>query len=239
MSLRAFFVGGFLLALISAAAVAITGSDHENVSPYGIWAMGDSVVVFAQVYPCPPDELPPPGAAQLFVSRDGGAHWEKSGPRIEGSEFEYVREAGTRLWIVGEHTAEGPASEPFILVPEERNDSWKLHVMYEGASELKGVAIQKNGEFTARIRHLRLRDNGWAGPLYVHKSSDGGRTWSVVGQEKKEPLGPGELFKKIGQETATWRVVDRGDGHSAIEHRDNEHSVWKPIEGFNRNGCGL
>lgn len=66
MSLRTFFAGGVLLALISAAAVAITGSGHENVSPYGIWAMGDSVVVFAQVYPCPPDELPPPGAAQLL-----------------------------------------------------------------------------------------------------------------------------------------------------------------------------
>ena len=206
---------------------------------YGIWSHESDVVLFAQVYPCSREELPPPGAAQLFVSRDGGVRWEQSEPQLDGSEFEYVHEEKARLWIVGEHTAEGPASEAFILVPDEESLAWSRHVIYEGGSDLEGIAISKPGDFIAWIRHLKLGDNGWNGLLYVHESSDGGRTWRLVGRAKKAPQNPGNGFKKIERESSEWRVAVKEGGGSTIEHRVNDHSAWKRVAAFPYQACGL
>lgn len=237
--LRIFRVRQTLLTLTFAITASAFGTtSQENVSGYGVWAHGDIIVLFAQAYPCPPGELPPPGAAQLFVSTDGGKGWEKRGPRLAGSEFQYIHEAGTRLWIVGEHTAEGPASEPFILVPDEKSLAWSLHVIYEGASELEGIAVTNSGDFIAWIRHLKLKDNGWTGPLFVHKSSDGGQTWHVVGRATKGPRTLGTAFKKIEEETATWRVTNQDSRGSAVEYRPDENSPWKLVMAFQQDECG-
>jgi hypothetical protein len=215
-----------------------TGSGQENVVAYGICVRDKIIVVFAQVYPCPPNELPPPGAAQILISDGGGGHWEKRGPQLDGSEFQYVRAIGNRLWVVGEHTAEGPASEPFVLVPSEKGLEWNQRVIYKDAAELEGIAAQSDGRFTAWIRHLKLHDNGWTGPLYLHKSSDGGLTWRVVGRTRKAPRAPGPGFKKIEKQTETWRVRDQDGGDSAIEHRADENSAWKSVYSFPGNACG-
>lgn len=227
--------------LVFTAAIgiaALTIGRGENILGYGIWSHKSDVVLFAQVYPCSPNELPPPGAAQLLISKDGGIHWGKSGPQLDGSEFEYMHEEGARVWIVGEHKAEGPASEAFILAPDEESFAWSRHVIYEGASELQGVAISETGGFVAWIRHFELGDNGWTGPLYVHESSDEGRTWRVVGRAKKTIEGPGNGFKKIEKETPVWRVTNQEGGGSAIEHRVNNHSAWKLVAAFPYRGCG-
>ena len=227
---------GLSLAIVAASVCA--GDSRQNAAPYGIWTRGETVVLFAHVYPCPPDELPPPGAAQLFVSEDGGKSWGKRGPQLDGSVFEYIYEAKGRVWIVGEHTAEGPASEPFILVPDESGLGWSVHVIYEDAAELESIVVQNNGDFGAWIRHLKLHDNGWTGPLYLHKSSDGGRTWRLVGRTNNAPANQAAGFKKIETQTATWRVADQGNGVSVVERRTDEHSAWKTVYRFPPNVCG-
>jgi hypothetical protein len=224
------------VAVMGTTALAV--SERENVFGYGIWSHQNAVVVFAQVQPCPPRELPPPGAAQLFISKDGGARWERSGTPLDGSEFEYVRHAESRLWIVGEHTAEGPASDSFVLVPDTKSLSWTRHVIYGGAGELHGIALSENGDFVAWIRHLKLHDNGWEGPLFIHKSSDDGQTWRVVGQTRKAPKGPGNGFERITRETLRWRVINKDDGGSVVEQRSEKDSVWRPVLGFPHQVCG-
>ncbi len=162
----------------------------------------------------------------------------KRGPQLDGSVFEYIYEAKGRVWIVGEHTAEGPASEPFILVPDESGLGWSVHVIYEDAAELESIVVQNNGDFGAWIRHLKLHDNGWTGPLYLHKSSDGGRTWRLVGRTNNAPANQAAGFKKIETQTATWRVADQGNGVSVVERRTDEHSAWKTVYRFPPNVCG-
>jgi hypothetical protein len=229
-----------LLALAVALLLAPTRTDggQENVAAYGIWVGNQTLVTFAQVYPCPPNDLTPPGAAQIFVSDDGGAHWEKRGPELDGSEFQYFRAIGDRLWVVGEHTAEGPAIEPFIFVPNEKGFDWTQHVIYKDAAELEGIAAQSDGGFTAWIRHLKLHDNGWTGPLYLHQSSDGGLTWHVVSRAKKVPSAPRAGFKKIEKQAENWRVREQESGVSTIEHRADVHSEWKSVYRFPGNACG-
>jgi hypothetical protein len=229
-----------LLALAVALLLTPTRTDggQENVAAYGIWVRNKTIVLFAQVYPCPPKDLTPPGAAQIFVSEDGGGHWEKRGPELDGSEFRYVRAIGDRLWVAGERTAEGPAIEPFIFVPSEKGLEWTQHVIYKDAADLEGIAAQSDGGLTAWIRHLKLHDSGWTGPLYLHESSDGGLTWRVAGRAKRAPRAPGPGFKKIEKQNETWRVRDQDGGGSAIEHRADEHSGWKSVYSFPGNACG-
>lgn len=234
MKIATFYREWVLLLSTLAMVTAAPGlTRKENVFAYGIWSHKKDVVVLAQVYPCfPEQQLAPPGAAQLFVSRDGGARWEKSGAPLEGREFDYVHEDEGRLWIVGEYTAEGPASETFILVPAQNNLSWTRHVIYEGNSELEGITISRTGDFIAWIRHLKLDNNGWTGPMYVHESRNRGRTWRVLGRTRRGREGPGNGFKKIETERSIWRVTRQAGGGSAIEHRANDKSWWNVVAAF-------
>ena len=233
-------VGRILPGLAAAIVIASihVGDSGETLTPYGIWTSGEVIVLFAEVSSCPPNELPPPGAAQVLVSKDGGKHWEKSGQQFEGSILEYTHETGANLWIVGEHTAEGPASSPFILIPTGTGLDWKQKIIYEGNAELEGIAKRDNGDFVAWIRHLDLHGEGWTGPLYLHRSSDGGHTWHVVGRTKKTPDGPGAGFKKIEKQNSNWRVTDAGDDGSAVEFRADEHSSWREVYRFLVSDCG-
>jgi hypothetical protein len=191
-----------------------TGGGQEDVAPYGIWAQNQTLIVFAHVYPRPPNGLTPPGVAQIFVSDDGGRRWNKRGPDLDGSEFQFIRAVGDRLCVVGEHTVEGPVIEPFIFVPSEKGLKWTMHVIYEGAADSEGIAATRDGGFSAWIRHLNLHRDGWTGPLYAHKRGDGGLTWRAVRLVKKSPGGPrtriqsdretdGEL---AGVESSQWRL---------------------------------
>jgi hypothetical protein len=222
---------GYLAPLVAfAASIGLVATGQENVTPEGIFALNDSVVLFTKVLSCNnQSDLP---AAQIFVSADGGATWAKRGPGLEGSEFEYAYERDGKLWIAGEHTAEGPSSDQFILVPGETSSEWIIHTIYEGPSELKGIAFHENGELVAWIRHINVHKEDWPGATYIHKSYDGGRTWKTLGRLKTRSNQPGQWFLKIGMQASTWQIVDQGQSGVLIQHQRKEKANWETVSRF-------
>jgi hypothetical protein len=159
------------------------------------------------------------------------------GPQLDGSVFERTYEFEKKLWIVGEHTAEGPASDPFILVPEDNPSRWSLHFIYLGASELTTVTRRAHGDFVALVRHLELHDDGWTGPVYVHRSFDGGRTWKKVGRAKEGLQPGGQPFKEIQNENGNWRILDPGNEESEIQRRVKALAQWKTVSKRTGKAC--
>jgi hypothetical protein len=226
-----------LLATV-ATSLALAASEHENVNPNGILVLNDVLVLFATVQKVPSCSVQSqPAAAQIYVSTNAGKTWTKRGPELEGSQFEYAYESGGKLWVAGEHTAEGPSIDPFVLVPGEAPSEWVLHTIYKGPSELEGVAFQENGELVAWVRHVNINADNLPGTTYIHKSSDGGRTWKTVGQVKGLSNQPGRRFRKIEKQSATWQVVDQGDRGFIVQQRQGEQTAWKTVSQFPLYSC--
>ena len=221
-----------LLVIAVAAASARAQTDPELVSAKGILAVGDAIVLFAEVSHCA--TLPHPPAAQILVSTDGGKTWSKKGPKLEGSEFRYTYASATGLWVAGLHTAEDPA-DPFLLAPRPRPFAWDLHTIYAGPADLGSLAFGRNGGLLAWIDHV---DRGSGKErVYVHSSADGGRRWKTVGRARRESAKGLQDFAAITRETAGWRIVDRPDHGFDVEHRAAPQEAWQTASAFPQPAC--
>jgi hypothetical protein len=80
-----------MLLLLVALPVFLQGVPQaERSDGKGIWARGNTVLLFTKVRPCIEEQEIP--SAQILVSTDGGRSWTERGPRIEGSDFEFLHE---------------------------------------------------------------------------------------------------------------------------------------------------
>jgi hypothetical protein len=217
----------FIVAVVGSAAAGSTESD--SVRPDGILSRGDAIVLFTRVSHCVMASEPVLPAAQMFVSNDGGRTWSKKGPELEGDEFQYAYDTAAGLWVAGMHTLEGPA-DPFLLVPGKASFEWDVHVIYEGSAALGRLAFGENSELLARIIHVDLLNDRER--VYLHASSDGGRSWRMIGRAKRDyPKGVRE-FAEIRKQTAQWRITDRKDSQFAIEHRAGAGRPWQTVSEF-------
>ena len=228
----------FSLLTIFAGPLAFAAAGQENANADGILVLNDAIVLFASVQKvtnC--DSQSPLAAAQIYVSMDAGKTWTKRGPELGGSRFEYAYESGGRLWVAGEHTAEGPGINPFLLVPGEKPFVWLLRTIYPGPSDLEGLAFQKNGALVAWIRHINVHRDNWPGATYIHESSDEGRTWKTVGQLKGLSERPGRKFSKIEKQIVAWQVVDLGDRGFVVQHQEGKSATWQSVSQFAFHPC--
>ncbi|HEY6249291.1 MAG TPA: hypothetical protein VI685_04985 [Candidatus Angelobacter sp.] len=133
-----------------------------------------------------------------------------------------------KVWIVGEHTAEGPDTDPFIFVPSETGDHWQMRIIYQGNAAVDHIAWGSQGELFAWIEYARLSDLTY-GPPYIYQSLDGGRTWKILGRASRYQVEVAEEFKKISTHMdPLWRVVNATRG-AAVQHRESEAAPWKTV----------
>jgi hypothetical protein len=221
--------------LLISAARALQA--QEYIEADAILVQDNAIILFTRAG-CA--DFPPPGIAQLLVSTDGGRSWKKSGPALAGYEFTSIYQRDGKVWILGQHTAEGPATDPFLFLPTDSPARWKMKTIYWGNVELRRVALGEQSEFLAWIRHLELTDDGWAGPTYLHQSLDDGRTWKVLGRASKIQLkakNPG--FVDLAMlKSPTWRVLNHSLGHGfRVQHREKDDSAWRTIAQFPGHPC--
>lgn len=227
----------FLLVTFSVAAIAVAQTQEET-EVYAVWTKDTLVLVYTGVRHC--DGAYP--LLQFLVSTDGGHTWKKRRTTLEGADFSSLSEKDGKVWMAGEHYAEGPESNPFVFVPGESTAEWKMRTIYNGEGALRRIAWGTNGELNAWVTHWRSTDDprydGWAGTTYVHQSLDGGYTWKELGRAKKIRLGEGAEFTSFEKlKDPLWRVVrDR----SIVQHRENKDSPWKTVLRFSRGSmnCG-
>ena len=220
----------FLVTALCGSAVA-----QEWVSPFGILARGNVLFLFTRVEGCLGEQ-----AAQIFLSEDGGKTWAKQGPSLGGSDFYSILDTGTELWIAGQHTAEGPGTDPFLLKYSANQPVWDLQQIYEGAAELLGSALQNDGKtIWAWVRHVQFSSPKWTGPIYLHKSMDRGRTWSAVKKVRRVPTSASHLsfFQEIKNQSGDWRISGLGEFGHAIEHQRSDQT-WHVISEFPMFHCG-
>jgi hypothetical protein len=175
--------------------------------------------------------------AVLFVSTDAGRTWKRRGPWLEGYKFTFLYEKDGRVWITGEHTAEGPNMDPFIFVPTETGDNWQLHRIYEGPATIERIARGSNDELIAWIMEIApslLTE----GPVYIHHSLDGGKTWKKLGLARGRKVAVGAEFRQITTHMmALCRVINLPQGGFVVQHRDSESLPWETVSRFSPWRC--
>lgn len=208
-----------LMGAASAIAMIFSICAAQDIpSANGIWARGDLVILFARFNNCGAPYRP----VQPLVSTDGGKTWGVIGPLLESSDLEYFLDTGSELFIAGEDIAEGPAHSPFLLVYRATDNAWQQSEIYDQASELLGIAHDaKTGKLLAWVRHLELKNYDWSGPVFLHRSLDGGKTWSVVRKVRRVPrIAPGlHFFRENLNQSGSWRLTKTG---SRVERRQDD-----------------
>jgi hypothetical protein len=215
-------VGGLLAAFSFIASCSMFCVSQQPIFVDGLWAQDKIIVLLARFDQCGAPYRP----IQPIVSRDGGKTWAANGPRFESSDFMFLLSDGPQLWIAGEDIAEGPSSSPFLLTYRVDLDQWSQSEIYGDAADLIGVAQESNrGHVLAWVEHLDVASDD-SGPLFLHESVDGGRTWDHIKNVEHVPSTvPGlRFFGPLPQRSGAWRIAGAGN---AIEHRMAD-GKWHP-----------
>jgi hypothetical protein len=189
------------------------------------------VILFARFQECKNQPYQP---LQPLISRDGGKTWTEKGPWLpDGQELGYILDTGTDLWIAGQHYAEGPTSEPFIVLYRAHGDEWPQVDMdvHSPGSELLGLALEKkNGTLLAWVEHINWPSR-MSGPVYLHQSVDGGRTWQTIKKVRRIPRSsPGlRFFKPLPMQRGSWRLSGAGHFPSVVEHQERDGKWYKVV----------
>jgi BNR/Asp-box repeat protein len=216
-----------------AAVRPARGAASESIRGRGIFQRG-SLYLFANVHACGTEASLP--AAQIFVSDDGGKTWSKRGPTMPGSDLEYVQASADGVWVAGLHTAEGPGTDPFLLVPTDAATSdWRVRTISEGPAELRGVARAGERALSAWIRRVDIHDKPFAKPDVTFHSDDRGETWKAQDERAPSPGSRMQRFARIGTRSGNWRIVDRQDGGFDLQHR--EKRGWQAVREFPWTTC--
>jgi hypothetical protein len=182
----------------------------------GLWAHGNTIVLLARFDRCGG----PYRAIQPIVSTDGGRTWAAEGPRLEGSDLLFILREGDELLIGGQDYAEGPTSSPFLLTYSFDKHEWSQFEIYGDAADLLGLAREKaNGHLLAWVQHIERPEDD-SGPIILHESVDGGKTWSEIKNVAHVPASlPGlRFFQDLPNRSGKWRVSPAGN---AIEELIN------------------
>lgn len=210
----------------------------RELGPVGIFEIdGHGLVLFVDSSACDPNVNW--RSEGILFSSNRGKSWQVIVARVNGSTFDYVSQPRSgKIWIVGHKFVEGPNHDPFILVPKRTAKGWDKHTIYSGNAELQSVSFLDNGDLVACIRHLRLGDSGWSGPLFAHRSSDGGRTWRQIGRRANCPAPHnGGEFTKIPKSTTHWRVLDNGSTGFEVQEHAKDRKVWRTVSNFPDQAC--
>jgi hypothetical protein len=228
----------FLLAMGLASIATQVSHAQGNIEASGVWAQDNTILLFTQITQQPPCTFyVPPGMAMLLVSTDAGRTWKRRGPWLEGYRFTFLDQRDGRVWVTGEHTAEGPSVDPFILVPTVTGDNWQFHRIYEGPATIERIAWGNNGELIAWIREI-VTSLLTEGPVYIHHSLDGGKTWKQLGLARRHKVAVGAEFRPITTHMTTLcRVINLTRGGFIVQRRESESSPWKTVSRFSRWRC--
>jgi hypothetical protein len=223
------------LLLLAGVAILATvtgfciGVPEENLTTLGIWAHGDTVLLFSTVHACKEDEETAHPPLQTLVSKDGGKTWAARGPRLLWSKLEFILDTGEEIWIAGDsYDAEGPANTPFFLLFDADKMEWPKFDIYDGYDELLTVAHDDHdgNRFLAWVNHLMLdptdpdaAEDPGIDPTFLHESLDHGRTWHAVKKVKRVPKSaPGlHFFQEIPQQSGSWRIAGADQSSAALE----------------------
>jgi len=222
------FLSPALMALlVTSAGFCVSGPPAQDdfVAPAGIWAHGDTVLLFAFFRQCEED-----GGGyqplQTLVSKDGGKTWARSGPRLVGSSFLYILNTGGETWIAGDSYAEGPAHGPFLHLFDPDNAEWPQFEIYDGYEEFRALAQDERNpdRFLAWIDHVEVSEPEGS-HIFLHQSLDRGRTWHEVKEVKRVPKSmPGlRFFQDLPQQSGDWRI---NPAARTLEHKDKDNE-WR------------
>lgn len=230
------FPGRQALALLLGLA-SVQPAQAQFPPDLGLWVEGDKIFLLTNSLSC---GYAAADAAQLLVSTDGGHSWKRRGPRLPGYAFLFMYVTNGKAWIAGEHTAEGPGIDPFVLVPSAAGDAWHMRTIYQGEAELLRVAIGGDEELTAWIQHLHLSGlkGDWVGPVYLHRSRDGGETWKELGLARKQRVQGGAEFKSLSTlKDPLWRAISYQSKGFKLQHRETADGAWKTVSRFPALNC--
>jgi hypothetical protein len=232
------FAGASALVLV---AGALAGAPPASAAPAGESIRGRGIVagaalyLFGEVRAC--GEAPSLPAAQIYVSTDEGATWVKRGPALTGSEILFARADGAALWAAGLHTAEGPAIDPFFLVPTPGPApfAWNVRTIYQGPAELRSAWRDARDGLHAWLRPTDAHgERSQRAPLF-YRSGDGGRSWSRDARSREGRPGPARELSPIAARSGRWRIEDRADGGFDVERLDA--AGWRVIREFPWTAC--
>jgi hypothetical protein len=202
--------GSFLVAAIFFAALPALAYAQQEVHADGLWARGNTLVLLARFDQCGGPYRP----VQPVISTDNGTTWRAEGPRVDGAELLSAFTEGDQLLIAGQMVSEGPSNSPFLLTYSFSRFEWTQTEIYADIADLLGMAREKdNGHLLSWVRHLENPAEVDSGPIVLHESVDGGKTWSEVKNVAHVPASlPGlQFFKEIPQHGGKWRISPAGN----------------------------
>jgi hypothetical protein len=232
-------LGHLLFAMVVASIASPMCRAQVDIEASGVWAQGNTIVLLTQITQMQPPckFFVPPGMPMLLVSNDAGRTWKRRGPWLEGYIFTFLGEKDGKVWIAGEHTAEGPSVDPFVFVPAEAGDHWQFHQIYEGPATIDRMGWGSNSELIAWIGHIEISTLE-VEDVYFHHSRDGGKTWKELGLARRRKVAVGAEFRKLTKHmTPLCRAVNLTRGGFIVQRRDSDSSPWKTVSRFSPWRC--
>jgi hypothetical protein len=206
---------------------------EDRLKGQGLFPLGENrVLLFATRVDC---RLSATGEEMGVVlqSDDGGASWVKVADGVLNAQFHRAGKFGhDRFVIFGDVYSEGPATDPFMLIREA--GAWRRQQIYEGPAQLESAATAE-GHLVAWIRHLKLGDSGWTGPLVRYESTDGGRTWTKRKAIRTTETTSARVLPEVGRQADGWRVAS--DESSGFRVERLNQGAWDVTSHFPWTHC--